>query len=359
MDARFDQMGGGLDADRLEQDLGVWRTEQSGKSLAIACAASLQLDGTELSPRAPEPVPMVLALDLGAGSGGDLPAPDRGGAQRQPVRRSGAGRTGCTRSSEADRLAWRCSPIMRLRGRNAGVSATSRLTGDAAAEQALRFAIYHLNSAANPADERVSIGARALTGDAYLGHVFWDTEIYVLPFYIATWPEAARALLMYRYHTLPGARAKAAAVGWRGAMYAWESADTGEETTPRAGHRPAWRADPGAVRHAGTAHHRRCRLCGLAILAGHRRRLRSWRCGCGDPAGDRPVLGQPRRSRGRWRVPYPRRDRPGRIPRDHRRQRLYKRNGALEHPARHRGGRPVARPLAGALGRTGGTARPR
>ena len=77
----------------------------------------------------------------------------------------------------------------------------------------MRFAIYHLNGAANPADERVSIGARALTGDAYLGHVFWDTEIYVLPFYVATWPEAARALLMYRYHTLPGARAKASPDG--------------------------------------------------------------------------------------------------------------------------------------------------
>ncbi len=106
------------------------------------------------------------------------------------------------------------------------------LAGDDAARQALRFAIYHLNSAANPDDERVSIGARALTGDAYLGHVFWDTETYVLPFYTATWPEAARALLMYRYHLLPAARAKAARAGWRGAMFAWESADTGEETTP-------------------------------------------------------------------------------------------------------------------------------
>jgi trehalose/maltose hydrolase-like predicted phosphorylase len=103
------------------------------------------------------------------------------------------------------------------------------VVGDSAAREALRFAIYHLNGAANPEDERVSIGARALTGDAYLGHVFWDTETYVLPFYIATWPEAARALLMYRYHTLPAARGKAARMGWRGAMYDWES---GEETTP-------------------------------------------------------------------------------------------------------------------------------
>jgi hypothetical protein len=65
-----------------------------------------------------------------------------------------------------------------------------------------------LNSAANPADERVSIGARALTGDDYHGHVFWDTEIYLLLFYILTWPEAARTLLMYRFRTLEGARAK-------------------------------------------------------------------------------------------------------------------------------------------------------
>jgi trehalose/maltose hydrolase-like predicted phosphorylase len=106
------------------------------------------------------------------------------------------------------------------------------IDGDDAAQQALRFAIYHLNSAANPADELVSIGARALTGDDYHGHVFWDTEIYLLPFYILTWPEAARALLMYRFRTLDAARAKSARMGWRGALYAWESADSGAETTP-------------------------------------------------------------------------------------------------------------------------------
>ena len=68
--------------------------------------------------------------------------------------------------------------------------------------------------------------------------MFWDTEIYLLPFYIAVWPEAARALLMYRFHTLPGARAKAARIGYKGALYAWESADTGEETTPDQRDRP-------------------------------------------------------------------------------------------------------------------------
>jgi trehalose/maltose hydrolase-like predicted phosphorylase len=107
-----------------------------------------------------------------------------------------------------------------------------RVDGDEAAERALRFAVYQLDSAADPDDDTVSIGARALTGDAYLGHVFWDTEIYLLPFYTLTWPEAARALLMYRFHTLDGARRKAARLGYEGALYAWESAESGDEATP-------------------------------------------------------------------------------------------------------------------------------
>lgn len=107
-----------------------------------------------------------------------------------------------------------------------------RIRGDDEAQQQVRFAIYHLLSAANPEDERVSIGARGLTGEGYLGHVFWDTDIFLVPFYSAVWPAAARALLMYRYHTLSAARARAVQLGYRGAFYAWESADTGEDVTP-------------------------------------------------------------------------------------------------------------------------------
>ena len=76
-----------------------------------------------------------------------------------------------------------------------------RIDGDPKSQRALRFAIYHLLSAANPEDDRVSIGARGLSGSAYKGHIFWDTDIFMLPFYIFTYPEAARALVMYRYHT--------------------------------------------------------------------------------------------------------------------------------------------------------------
>jgi trehalose/maltose hydrolase-like predicted phosphorylase len=111
-------------------------------------------------------------------------------------------------------------------------AADVQVEGDPQAQRALRFAAYHLISAANPEDERVSVGARALTGKAYKGHVFWDTEIYLLPFYVYTHPTTARALLMYRYHTLSAARQKARMLGYRGALYAWESADDGHETTP-------------------------------------------------------------------------------------------------------------------------------
>ena len=104
--------------------------------------------------------------------------------------------------------------------------------GDSRAQRALRFAAYHLLSSANPQDESVSIGARGLSGPGYKGHVFWDTEIFMLPFFLLTWQEAARAMLMYRYHTLPAARANAAYQGYGGALYAWESAASGEDMTP-------------------------------------------------------------------------------------------------------------------------------
>lgn len=109
-----------------------------------------------------------------------------------------------------------------------------QIQGDDGLQHALRFAIYHLIGAADPGNSRVSIGARALTGESYKGHVFWDTEIYMLPFYLHTHPASARSLLEYRYHTLPAAREKARRAGYKGAMYAWESADTGEDVTPAA-----------------------------------------------------------------------------------------------------------------------------
>ena len=111
-------------------------------------------------------------------------------------------------------------------------SADVEITGDDETQRRARFAIYHLIGCANPDDEYASPGARSLTGERYKGHVFWDTEIFVLPFFVYAHPPSARALLMYRYHTLPAARDNARAMGYRGALYAWESTDTGVDVTP-------------------------------------------------------------------------------------------------------------------------------
>ncbi len=107
------------------------------------------------------------------------------------------------------------------------------IAGDDEAARAVRFSLFQLLIAAPRHDDRVSIAAKSLSGEGYFGHVFWDTEIFMLPFFITTQPEIARNMLMYRYHTLEGARQKAAAQGYKGAMFAWESARTGQETTPR------------------------------------------------------------------------------------------------------------------------------
>jgi beta-phosphoglucomutase len=106
------------------------------------------------------------------------------------------------------------------------------IEGDQEAQLAVRFNLFQLQIAAARHDDRVSMGAKSLSGLGYRGHVFWDTEIFILPFFTYTQPEIARNMLMYRYHTLPGARRKAAESGYSGAQYAWESATTGDEVTP-------------------------------------------------------------------------------------------------------------------------------
>ena len=105
------------------------------------------------------------------------------------------------------------------------------ITGDDEAQHALRFNIYQLliNGPIRPA----GIGAKFLSSEGYLGHAFWDTEIFILPFYIYNFPDIARNLLLYRYNTLAGAKQNALKMGYKGAKYAWESATTGEDVTPR------------------------------------------------------------------------------------------------------------------------------
>ncbi|ABA21897.1 Glycoside hydrolase family 65, central catalytic [Trichormus variabilis ATCC 29413] len=107
------------------------------------------------------------------------------------------------------------------------------IEGDRQAQLSVRYNLFQLLSVAPSHDDHVSIAPKTLSGFAYSGHIFWDTEIFILPFLTFTQPALARNLLTYRYHTLPGARRKAQEAGYQGAMFAWESATTGDEVTPR------------------------------------------------------------------------------------------------------------------------------
>ncbi|MEO8973890.1 MAG: beta-phosphoglucomutase, partial [Ktedonobacteraceae bacterium] len=108
------------------------------------------------------------------------------------------------------------------------------IEGDDKAQQAIRYNVYQLRISASKHDDRYSIAAKGLTGFGYRGHIFHDTEIFMLPYFTYVQPEIARNLLLYRYHLLPGARAKAASNGYAGAQYPWESTVDGKEATPDA-----------------------------------------------------------------------------------------------------------------------------
>ena len=113
---------------------------------------------------------------------------------------------------------WKCSDII--------------IEGDDKAQQAIRFNLYQLRISVNPRNSRFSIPAKGLTGFGYHGHVFHDTEIYMLPYFTHVHPDIARTLLLYRYNLLPAAREKAKGNGYEGAQFPWESTLDGKEATP-------------------------------------------------------------------------------------------------------------------------------
>jgi beta-phosphoglucomutase len=112
------------------------------------------------------------------------------------------------------------------------------IEGDLTAQLAVRYNLFQLFIGGCTAQGSLntdpdSVPAKTLSGFGYRGHIFWDTEIFILPFFTFTQPAIARSLLNYRYDTLSGARRKAAHAGYKGAMFAWESAATGDEMTPK------------------------------------------------------------------------------------------------------------------------------
>jgi kojibiose phosphorylase len=106
------------------------------------------------------------------------------------------------------------------------------IEGTANLQQNLRFNIYHMLTCLHYDNGFSSIAARTLTGEGYRGHIFWDAEIFLFPFYLFNFPQAAKNMLLYRYKRLDKAKELAKREGFKGAKFVWESADTGEEETP-------------------------------------------------------------------------------------------------------------------------------
>lgn len=102
-----------------------------------------------------------------------------------------------------------------------------QIEGDDIAMEALNYSLYHLHSIAPRHSKSLSIPARGLSGQTYKGAVFWDTEMFMLDFFLFTEPETAKTLIQYRIDTLEGARKKAESYGYQGAFYAWESQEGG------------------------------------------------------------------------------------------------------------------------------------
>lgn len=105
---------------------------------------------------------------------------------------------------------------------------------DPQAQLAARFALFHLwNSVGHHG--QAAVGARGLSGPSYAGHVFWDSDVFVLPAVASMSPGAARAMLEYRLRRLPQAALIARLRGLDGVRFPWESASSGEDVTPTSG----------------------------------------------------------------------------------------------------------------------------
>jgi beta-phosphoglucomutase family hydrolase len=122
----------------------------------------------------------------------------------------------------------------------------------------LRLNMFHLMQAVSPNSIGLDIGvpARAWTGEAYQGHIFWD-ELFIFPFFNYRMPEITRSLLMYRYRRLGAARAAARSAGYQGAMFPWQSGSDGQEETQEFNLNPRsqrWVRDNSYLqRHVGSA----------------------------------------------------------------------------------------------------------
>ncbi|MBL4939270.1 MAG: glycoside hydrolase family 65 protein [Lutibacter sp.] len=110
-------------------------------------------------------------------------------------------------------------------------SSNIQIEGDEKMQQGIRFNMFHLLQSVGK-DQWSNISAKGLSGEGYEGHYFWDTEIYIFPFFLFTNPDLAKNLLNYRYTILDAARTRAKQMGHSiGALYPWRTI-AGEECSP-------------------------------------------------------------------------------------------------------------------------------
>lgn len=135
---------------------------------------------------------------------------------------------------------------------------TVNLDGSTAASRVLRLHMVHVLQTISPHTAELDVGvpARGLHGEAYRGHVFWDS-LFISPILSVRMPNLARSLLLYRYRRLPEARRAARRAGYRGAMYPWQSGADGREVSQQLHLNPqsgGWNPDPSArAHHVGLA----------------------------------------------------------------------------------------------------------
>jgi maltose phosphorylase len=154
------------------------------------------------------------------------------------------------------------------------------IEGDPEAQQGIRFCVFQLHQTCRGIMDSSNVGAKGLTGEAYNGHVFWDTETYCLPYYLFNNPRAAKSMLDFRHKTLPQAQERARA-RLRGRLFSG-----GHDRRKRELHAVAARESP------APAHHRRgVRDQPLCVRRGRFRfSPRQWR---GAPGPDMQVPGEP------------------------------------------------------------------
>ena len=97
-------------------------------------------------------------------------------------------------------------------------AATIEIDGDPTAERGVRFAVFQVIGASPSNDHGAAVGAKLASGFGYRHHVFWDTDMFIVPYLTVTMPELARNHLGYRYRGLDGARRKAKRYGREGRL---------------------------------------------------------------------------------------------------------------------------------------------